>query len=162
MNDFVIFQLKLFVDGMKDGVVFTAAIVAFVLDLIFRRQGKQRYFYKVLKLSQHFDGWLNLHGAVEGFNSKGLSRLHISPARMRDLIMDDGDLPVEVGTPFLDRIERNESTEKGKEIWAAVDAGAEKAPQKVKDKLPSQPKPCPINEKLCSEYRGPNGCPHHE
>jgi len=22
-------------------------------------------------------------------------------------------------------------------------------------------KPCPINEALCSEYRGPGGCPHH-
>ena len=34
-----------------------------------------------------------------------------------------------------DRIERNESTELGREIWAAVDVGAEKAPQIVKDRL---------------------------
>ena len=98
MSDFVIFQLKLFVDGLKDGVVFTTAIVAFVADLVFRRRGKQRYFYKVLKLSQHFDEWLNLHGVVEGFNSKGLSRLHVSPKRLRELIMDEEDLPVEVGS----------------------------------------------------------------
>jgi len=134
VSDFVIFQLKLLIDGLKDGAVFTASFVAFGIDLIFGRRDERRLFYKLLRLSERFDLWLNLHGAVEGeLNTKGLKELHVSRERLRELIENEEDLPVQVGTPF--RIQRNESTEKGRRIWAAVDAAADKAPQKVKDRL---------------------------
>ena len=61
-RDFVIFQLKLLINGMKDGMVFT---VSFVADLVFKRHGQRRFFYRVLRLSERFDLWLNLHGAAE-------------------------------------------------------------------------------------------------
>jgi hypothetical protein len=64
-RDFAIFQLKLLIDGMKDGMVFTVSFVAFAADLIFKRHGQRRFFYRVLRLSERFDLWLNLHGAAE-------------------------------------------------------------------------------------------------
>lgn len=64
-RDFAIFQLKLIIDGMKDGMVFTVSFVAFAADLIFKRHGQRRFFYRVLRLSEQFDLWLNLHGAAE-------------------------------------------------------------------------------------------------
>jgi hypothetical protein len=66
VRDFTIFQLKLLIDGLKDGVVFTISIVAFAADLILRRHGQRRCFYQVMRVSEKFDLWLNLHGATEG------------------------------------------------------------------------------------------------
>ena len=65
IRDFAIFQLKLLIDGFKDGMVFTVSFVAFAVDLIFKRHGDRRYFYRVMRVSEKFDLWLNLHGAAE-------------------------------------------------------------------------------------------------
>ncbi len=66
VRDFAIFQLKLLIYGLKDGTVFTLSLVAFGIDLVFRRHGRRRIFYKVRRVSERFDLWLNLHGATEG------------------------------------------------------------------------------------------------
>jgi hypothetical protein len=74
IRDFAIFQLKLVIDGLKDGAVFAVSFVAFAVDLVFRRHGRRRFFYKVMRVSERFDLWLNLHGAAEvaGDDSDGL------------------------------------------------------------------------------------------
>ena len=64
-RDFVIFQIKLLIDGLKDGAVFTVSFAAFAADLVFKRNGQRRFFYRVLRMSERFDLWLNLHGAAE-------------------------------------------------------------------------------------------------
>ena len=69
VRDFAIFQLKLVIDGLKDGAVFTVSFVAFAVDLVFRRHGRRRFFYKVMRISEKLDLWLNLHGAAEGAES---------------------------------------------------------------------------------------------
>jgi hypothetical protein len=65
MRDFVIFQLKLALDGLKDFVVFNVSIVAIVLDFISGRGQRPRLFYSVVRGSERFDKWLNLHGVME-------------------------------------------------------------------------------------------------
>jgi len=65
IRDFIIFQLKLLIDGFKDGAVFAMSFVAFGIDLVFRRHGRRRFFYKMMRASERFDLWLNLHGAAE-------------------------------------------------------------------------------------------------
>ncbi len=65
IRDFAIFQLKLLIDGFKDGFVFAVSFLAFGVDLVFRRHGRRRFFYKVMRVSEKFDLWLNLHGAAE-------------------------------------------------------------------------------------------------
>ena len=65
VGDFAIFQIKLLIDGAKDGTVFTVSFVAFAIDLVFRRHGQRRFFYKVMRVSEKFDLWLNLHGAAK-------------------------------------------------------------------------------------------------
>ena len=62
IRDFVIFQLKLLIDGMMDGAVFA---MAFGIDLVFIRHGRRRFFYKMMRVSERLDLCLNLHGAVE-------------------------------------------------------------------------------------------------
>jgi hypothetical protein len=65
LRDFLIFQLKLALDGFKDMIVFGLSIGAVTLDFIAGRGQRPRLFYSVVRISERFDAWLNLHGAVE-------------------------------------------------------------------------------------------------
>jgi len=65
LRDFIIFQLKLALDGFKDLVVFNLSIVAVVLDFIAGQGQRPRLFYSVVRASERFDHWLNLHGVME-------------------------------------------------------------------------------------------------
>lgn len=64
LRDFLIFQLKLALDGLKDLVVFNLSIGAVVLDFIAGRGRRPRLFYSVVRISERFDAWLNLHGVA--------------------------------------------------------------------------------------------------
>jgi hypothetical protein len=65
MRDFFIFQLKLALDGLKDLALFNISIVAIVIDFIAGRGERPRLFYSVVRTSERFDKWLNLHGVME-------------------------------------------------------------------------------------------------
>ena len=63
VRDFLIFCLKLTLDGVKDVLMIQLSVAAVVLDLL--RPGKRsRLFYKVMGLGERIDLWLNLHGAI--------------------------------------------------------------------------------------------------
>lgn len=63
VRDFLIFQLKLWLDGFKDLVMIQLSVVAVLVDLLFGGRRK-RLFYKVIRLGERIDLWLNLHGAL--------------------------------------------------------------------------------------------------
>ena len=65
LRDFLIFQLKLALDGLKDVVVFQVSIVAMIVDFASGRGRKPRWFYSVVRTSERFDRWLDLHGAMQ-------------------------------------------------------------------------------------------------
>lgn len=65
LRDFVIFQLKLVLDGTKDFFAIWLSVGAIVLDLISGRGDRPRLFYSVVRASERFDRWINLHGALE-------------------------------------------------------------------------------------------------
>jgi len=65
LRDFGIFQLKLALDGIKDLVVFNLSIGAVILDFIAGRGRRPRLFYSVMKASERFDLWINLHSSLE-------------------------------------------------------------------------------------------------
>ena len=64
-RDFLIFQLKLWLDGMKDLVVITLSTGAVILDFIAGQGRRPRLFYSVVRASERFDRWINLHAAME-------------------------------------------------------------------------------------------------
>ena len=64
IRDFLIFQLKLVLDGFKDVFLLQASIVAVVLDLFFGGK-RNRIFHRVMRLGERIDLWLNLHGAIK-------------------------------------------------------------------------------------------------
>ena len=65
LRDLAIFLIKLALDGLKDLILIQLALGAALLDLLSGGGKKQRLFYSVLRLSERFDLWLNLNGAME-------------------------------------------------------------------------------------------------
>jgi hypothetical protein len=72
IRDFAIFQVKLFLDAAKDGVLAALSVGALVLDLLSGGGRRPRLFYSVLAMSERFDLWLNLSGAVSRLESEQL------------------------------------------------------------------------------------------
>lgn len=62
LRDLLIFQIKLVLDAFKDVALIHLSIGAAVIDLLFGRPGRLLLFYRVLRMSERFDLWLNLHG----------------------------------------------------------------------------------------------------
>ncbi len=60
--DLLIFQRKLWLDGLKDVVLLPLSLVAAGIDFVFRA----RLFYRVLRIGERFDLWLNLFGVAQG------------------------------------------------------------------------------------------------
>jgi hypothetical protein len=75
LRDFAIFQAKLILDGMKDFAAVWLSTGALILDFIAGRGKRPRLFYSVVRMSERFDNWINLHSVVQ---------------RMDELESDDG------------------------------------------------------------------------
>ena len=72
VRDMLIFQVKLFLDGVKDIVLSPLAILAVVWDLIPSRKGyRGRTFYQVLRMGERFDLWLNLYTPAKEARTRG-------------------------------------------------------------------------------------------
>lgn len=65
IREFILFQVKLMIDGFKDGAIFVISFFAFGLDLVFKLRGRRRYFPRLMRVSRRFDAWLDLHGEVD-------------------------------------------------------------------------------------------------
>jgi len=65
MRDVLEFQFKLVVDGLKDLALAQVALGAALVDLVRRDGSPGRRFYGIVRLSDRFDSWLDLHAALE-------------------------------------------------------------------------------------------------
>ena len=74
VRDFLIFQLKTWLDGFKDAVMIPLSIIALVLDLLSGGVRRGRIFYALLGVAERFDRWLNLYSVSQaaGQNRDGL------------------------------------------------------------------------------------------
>ncbi len=68
IRDLLIFELKLFVDGVGDVVMSQLAVVATILDLVLGGRKRGNFLYSVLRWGEKWDLWLNLYGRVERAN----------------------------------------------------------------------------------------------
>lgn len=86
IRDLLEFQFKLVVDGLKDLTLVHVALGAALLDL-FRRDGSPgRRFYGIIRLSDRFDEWLDLHAAVERA-PEDTPDLFLNPSRSVDDVL---------------------------------------------------------------------------
>jgi len=65
VRDVLAFQLKLFVDGVRDLVMMPISLGAAVLDLLGVGPRAGRQFYDLLHLGQKTEHWINLFGATD-------------------------------------------------------------------------------------------------
>jgi len=65
LRDFVIFQIKLALDGLASIVILQLSVLAMIADLFGGKDAGPRWFYSVVRMSERFDAWLNLYSAVE-------------------------------------------------------------------------------------------------
>lgn len=60
-RDFLIFELKLLLDGLVDVIMAPLGAVAFVSELIFPGKRFGHRFYQVLRMGERWDRWLSLY-----------------------------------------------------------------------------------------------------
>lgn len=93
VRDLILFQLKLWLDGLKDIVLSPLSIGGGLIDLI-RSPTRPSFFYTTLQWGERFDLWLNLYDASAKAES-----------RSSGLVGDDGDdtvtRPLEVWARFI-------------------------------------------------------------
>lgn len=65
MRDVLVFQFKLVVDGLKDLCLAQVALGAALVDAVRRDGTPGRRFYSIVRLSDRFDRWLDLHEPLE-------------------------------------------------------------------------------------------------
>lgn len=70
LRDLVIFQLKLFMDGVADFIIAQVALLAVLSDLLFPTDRKGKRFYWVMARAERFDRWLSLYGAADRADSE--------------------------------------------------------------------------------------------
>jgi len=92
--DVIVFQGKLFVDGVRDALLMPISIVAAIMDLlgIGRRAG--RTFYDVILLGRETEHWINLFGAADrllpGSAEEGSpSGMDALVRRMEDVVVEE-------------------------------------------------------------------------
>jgi hypothetical protein len=68
----LIFQLKLFLDGLIDMTLAQLAIVKAAIEILFGGERRGRLFYSILRLGERADLWLNLYSASEKADADGL------------------------------------------------------------------------------------------
>lgn len=61
LRDFVVFQFKLVLEGLKDILLLNLSVIAIVFDAVSGRMTHPRLFYGVVRLSRRFEAWLKLH-----------------------------------------------------------------------------------------------------
>jgi len=98
-RDLLLFQIKLWLDGLKDIVLSPLSIGAALLDVL-RGAGQPSLFYRVFQWGEWFDQWLNLYHASQR-----------APHRTSGLVDDDGDevtRPLEIWAQYQEEHARSE------------------------------------------------------
>lgn len=65
LRDFLLFEIKLVLDGLKGLGISLLAFPAILLDLIHPGDRPGHRFYGVMRLGERLDRWLSLYGAAE-------------------------------------------------------------------------------------------------
>ncbi|UCC47820.1 MAG: hypothetical protein JSV41_10075 [Gemmatimonadota bacterium] len=72
VRDLLLFQLKLFLDGLIDVTLAPLSIAAAVVEIFFGGERRGRFFYAILRFGERADLWLNLYGASRRADADGL------------------------------------------------------------------------------------------
>jgi hypothetical protein len=65
LRDVVVFQLKMFLDNVRDFALMPVSLGAAVIDLIYRGKREGALFYKVLRWGSHSEAVIDVYSAIE-------------------------------------------------------------------------------------------------
>ncbi|MGH7481173.1 MAG: hypothetical protein ACRELV_03390, partial [Longimicrobiales bacterium] len=71
LRDVLIFELKLWLDGLKDFVLAPLAALGAIADVLFGPEEKGYRVYRVMRAGERFDLWLNLYAAARHAEQSG-------------------------------------------------------------------------------------------
>lgn len=86
LRDLLFFQIKLWMDGLKDLVLSPLSIAGAAIDILFGVTGESSWFYRVMRLGERFDLWLNLYGPAQNAASDPDGLLNRQGLRGGDMI----------------------------------------------------------------------------
>jgi hypothetical protein len=72
VRDLLLFQLKLFLDGVIDVTLAPLSIGAAIVEILFGGERRGRLFYAILRFGERADLWLNLYSASRRADTDGL------------------------------------------------------------------------------------------
>jgi hypothetical protein len=64
LRDVLVFQLKMFLDNVRDFALMPVSLAAALIDLIFKGQRQGTLFYQVLKWGAHSEEVINVYSAI--------------------------------------------------------------------------------------------------
>src|SRR6266446_959508 len=67
LRDVVVFQLKMFLDNVRDFALMPVSLVAALIDLIFKGKRHGSLFYQVLRWGAHSEEVINVYSAIEAY-----------------------------------------------------------------------------------------------
>jgi hypothetical protein len=65
MRDVVVFQLKMFLDNVRDLMLMPVSLVAALIDLVLRGDREGARFYRVLRWGRHSEKVIDVYSAIE-------------------------------------------------------------------------------------------------
>ena len=65
LRDVVVFQLKLFLDNLRDFALVPISLIAALIDLVYKGEREGTLFYKVLRWGAHSEEVIDVYSAIE-------------------------------------------------------------------------------------------------
>ena len=84
LRDVLVFQLKLFLDNLRDFALMPVSLVAALIDLVFKGEREGALFYKVLRWGAHSEEVIDVYSAIESHET---SRPVINPNYTVDAVI---------------------------------------------------------------------------
>ena len=84
LRDVMVFQLKLFLDNLRDFALIPISIVAALIDLAYKGEREGALFYKVLRWGAHSEQVIDVYSAIEDHPT---GTLKVNPAYTVDAVV---------------------------------------------------------------------------
>jgi hypothetical protein len=84
-RDVAVFQLKMFLDNVRDLVLMPVSLVAAVIDLIIKGEREGALFYKVLRWGSHSEDVIDVYSAIKDHDPGSFK---VSPAYTVDAVIE--------------------------------------------------------------------------
>ena len=147
LRDVMVFQLKLFLDNLRDFALVPISLVAALIDLVYKGQCEGTLFYKVLRWGAHSEEVIDVYSAIEhrvagGFKVNPAYTVDAVIARLEGVVMreyEKGGTAANIKAAMdraIDQLHR-ETKEKGDRARDVVARAADKLRLKI-DQLPPE------------------------